>query len=67
MESLIRFLFRFAPGTFLIDKPVLGDVGAANFGFRAAALDNLHVSVPCFLIPIFHPKARLIHDVGQFL
>src|SRR4029077_12872306 len=67
VKSLIRFLFSLAPRPFLIDEPMLRDVGAANLGFRAAALDNLHVSVPCFLIPIFHPKAGSVHNVGQFL
>ena len=64
VHRLMGLLLRCTPWTLLIDEPMFRDCRAANLGFRAAALDNLHVSVARLLISIFHPKAGLVHDVG---
>src|SRR5262249_22506676 len=65
VKSLISLLLRFAPRTFLIDKPMFRPVGLADLGLRATAIDHLIIAVAYFLVSIFYPHAGLIDDVGE--
>src|SRR5438876_8625968 len=65
-HRLVCLLLRLAPGPALIDEPVFLNRRPADLSFAATLLDNLEITVPGFLIAIFHPKTRAIHDVGQF-
>ncbi|SRR6266478_9246726 len=67
VQRVISLLLGITPRTALIDEPMLCDHSATDLGFWTTPFDDLAITVPNFLIPIFYPEPCAIDDIGQFL